>query len=268
MANPHAAKARETSRDKFKAITGIGGGGHAFSNASHMKKPGDNGVLSSYNGHAKAHTEEAKAHGGRSKRRADHRARGGSVGSDSPQHVRGRISYTNPKANVVKDAKEGSKFARGGRTKSKGKAPENVTININQPPDDATTGKMPPLPPPPPAGGPPAPPPSPPPGGPPGGANPMAQGLGKGMGFARGGRAGHRKGEKAKIQGDTKEDFGHWRKHAAQNGRDKASFLTQAHTQGADKVQKRARGGRMTAGALSGVGRLEKAAISRRQSHR
>lgn len=248
MAHPNKAQAHSSSRDKFKAITGVSGGGHAYHGGSHLKKPGAHGVHKHWSGHEKTHILEGKAHGGRSSPRAD-------------------------------------KYARGGRTKRA--APENVTINVTQRPPDQ--GMMrPPMPPPAPPPGPPgagaAPPAAAPmpPGGAPGGPNPMAQGLGKGLGFARGGRtkgahggrpsgskaaSGHGKGVSI---GDSNYDLSHWREYAGRKRGEKAEDFAQAHTQPISKVQARARGGgiKMTAGAMSGLGRLEQAEFQKRHHGR
>jgi hypothetical protein len=175
------------------------------------------------------------------------------------------------------------KYARGG------KAPGKVIINVNAAQSrPAAPPPRPPMPPPMPpgagAGPPPAPPPTggmPPPGGggpPGGGANPMAA-IGKGMGFARGGKAGpqHPNPNGGPKGGDTKYDLAGWRKYAANDRHRRLSGksgMTQGYTKriGDDgsldvepvKPGKRASGGRMTAGAFSGEGRLEKAAIARR----
>ena len=267
MANPFSKQARSSSKDKFKNITGIGGGGHEYGGSSHMKEPGKHGVHKRFSGHAGHYLEgktSSEAYGPPSKGRADRFARGGTVGA----------------------------FARGGHAKKKKAAPENVTINISTPqPHDATTGmppKMPPMPPPggaPPGGAPP--PGGPPPGGmPPGGANPMAnplaQGLGKGMGFARGGRTkgahgGRPSGKKAASGharghsiGDSNYDLAHWRNRANKDEKRKADARIQADTQPVTHVQARAHGGKVHhkrslpvnlpwAGGGSGVGRLLKA---------
>lgn len=92
------------------------------------------------------------------------------------------------------------------------------------------------------------------------------QGLGKGMGFARGGRAkgGHRDTAAHKREGDSNYDLNHWRDYASRNRQEKADGFVQGNTQGIDKVQARARGGRLPdAGALSGVGRLQKIPMQR-----
>lgn len=149
-------------------------------------------------------------------------------------------------------------LARGGGLKSKGDK-KNVTVNIHLPQQGAGAATPPPAPPPPPppppAGGG-APPPgagAPPPGGaPPGGpqgANPLAT-LGKGMGFARGGHVKKTTTDKSSTLNND-HDLAHWRDYARKNTETKA--------------ERRAFGGRMTAGALSGEGRLEKAAAARRK---
>ena len=225
MAHPHRSQAHESSRAKFKAITGTHGGGHAHAGSSHMLKAGEHGVLKKWSGHHKTHKADEHAHGGRSKARAD-------------------------------------KYARGGHVKGKDKSPKNVTINITQPSHGADAGR-PPIPPPMPPAGPPSggAPPMPPgggvppmggaPGGMPGGApgaNPLAQ-LGKGMGFKRGGKVPH--ANKAQP-GDSRYDLSHWRDYAAKDR------------------PKRASGGgiKMTAGAMSGVGRLEQAEHEKRKHGR
>lgn len=280
--NPYSSAAKASSRDKFSAMTGIKGGGHAHAGGSHMKSAGKDGEHKFWAGHEKTHDSHHRAHGGKSRPRADHRARGGAI-TQSPAagSMTGRKTYAGQGANVEREARSKDSFARGGHAKKHGKgAPENVTINITQPPppSDATTGKMPPLPPPGPggpgAGGPP-PPPMPPPGGSPpggGGANPMAASLGKGMGFARGGRAsGHRGTAKQKLEGDANYDLKHYRDYAERKKQQRAEGFVQGHTQGVDKVQKRAAGGsihgggsgKKSAGTMSGVGRLQDADIAR-----
>jgi len=80
MAHPHKAEAHASSRDKFQAITGHRGGGHAHGGSSHLKKAGKDGVLETWSGHHKTHRKaEERAHGGRAKARADRhrRASGG-----------------------------------------------------------------------------------------------------------------------------------------------------------------------------------------------
>ena len=259
--HPFGAQASASSREKFKSMTGVRGGGHDYGGSSHMKKPGKDGVHKKFSGHA-GHYLEGKTAGSPSKPRADKFARGGAVA-----------------------------LARGGHAKKgKGKGPENVTINIQSPPPSgAETGKLPPMPPPgaaPPGGGagPPPPPPAPPGGG---GANPMMQGIGKGMGFARGGRAkgGHRDSADHKLTGDSKYDLSHWRGYANRDrqklagkrveGDGKRPGHVPARTKPIGKVEELARGGSAkgswgipptshglpTAGASSGVGRIQKTKV-------
>lgn len=115
-------------------------------------------------------------------------------------------------------------------------------------------------------------------------ANPMAamsKGMG-GMGFARGGKATHKSSKGTGPGGgqDTSYDLAGWRKYAATSREKRLSGkagLVQAYTKkigddGSLDVQPtkkgrtaRADGGRMTAGALSGVGRLEKIEYQKRK---
>src|SRR5258706_7735850 len=76
--HPMKSQAHSSSRDKFKAITGHSGGGHAHAGGSHLKKAGAHGTLKTWSGHRKSHIlDDFKAHGGKCKARADRRARGG-----------------------------------------------------------------------------------------------------------------------------------------------------------------------------------------------
>jgi hypothetical protein len=149
MVHPHRSQASESSRGKFKAITGQSGVGHAHAGASHLREPDSDGARKTWSGHHKTHLSDEKPSGGRAKPRF---ARGGKV-KDAPREVNVTIQMT----------------------PAQGEASKPIL-----PPPVAP-------PPAPPAPAPAAPPPPGGMGGAGPGSNPMAA-LGKGMGFKAGGR--------------------------------------------------------------------------------
>src|SRR5579863_5485930 len=118
MGHPLRNEAMQTSKSKMRAITGSGGGGHAFIGGSGFKKANDQGVQKSYDPHTK------------------------SFGGDHPVGKKSK-----PRAD---------KFSRGGRTKKKGDV--NIAIMMphgGQRPGAGAPPARPPMPAGPPPGGPP-----------------------------------------------------------------------------------------------------------------